>query len=377
MTITVRAHGAGSTGPVAAATVPNTVNSMTETHPFLNAGVGQPHSQSPVEEFGSPTATTAAIEAVSARLCAARDEVAKVIVGQRDLLDRVLLAAIGGGHLLIEGAPGLAKTRTVRSFARVLGGSWQRVQFTPDLVPSDLIGTRVWLPGEGRFSREIGPVATNFLLADEINRAPAKVQSALLQSMEEHQVTIGRETVTLPEPFVVLATQNPLESEGTYPLPDAQTDRFMFRVQVTYPSPEEELEILRRHLVSALEPAEVLSINELLEARSLARSISVPKEVAASIVELVNMTRHVGTHVASLEGLVTSGAGPRGSLALTAASQARALLHGRTEVTIGDVADLAVDALAHRVNLSYRAALDGVDQRRVMEQLVRRSGLRE
>ena len=322
------------------------------------------------------SATIERLEQTADTLRAARDEVSKVIVGQRDLLDRVLLAVIGGGHLLIEGAPGLAKTRTVRSFASVLGGSWQRVQFTPDLVPADVIGTRVWLPGEGRFAREIGPVATNFLLADEINRAPAKVQSALLQAMEEQQVTIGRETVELPDPFVVLATQNPLESEGTYPLPDAQTDRFMFRVQVTYPSPEEELEILRRHLVGSQDPAQVLGVPELIAARTLVRQVYVPKEVATRIVDLVNLTRHVSAVAPELEGMVVSGAGPRGSLALTAASQARALVQGRSEVSIGDITDLAVDTLAHRLNLSYRAPLEGLDQRSVMTTLVLKSGLR-
>jgi len=277
--------------------------------------------------------------------------------------------------LLIEGVPGLAKTRTVRAFAEVLGGSWQRIQFTPDLVPADLVGTRVWLPSEGRFTREIGPVSANFVLADEINRAPAKVQSALLQAMEEHQVTIGRETVPLPEPFVVLATQNPLESEGTYPLPEAQTDRFMFRVVVTYPSPAEELEILRRQLVGAGDPVRVLDVDALLAARRLSRSVYLPKEVAASVVDLCTMTRHAADHVPEFAGMVDAGAGVRGSLALCAAAQGRALLSGRDEVTRGDVADLALDTLSHRINLSYRAPLEGVTQRRVVQLLLERSGL--
>jgi len=315
------------------------------------------------------------LEATAARLLAARREVEKVIVGQGDLLDRMLLAILAGGHLLIEGVPGLAKTRAVRCFAQTVGGTWQRVQFTPDLVPADLIGTRVWLPGEGRFAREIGPVSANFLLADEINRAPAKVQSALLQAMEEHQVTIGRETVALPDPFLVLATQNPLESEGTYPLPDAQTDRFMFRVLVTYPTPAEELEILRRQLVGTEEPSGVLDVGFLLEARRLARRVYLPKEIGAAIVDLVNMTRDPARHRPELAGMVTAGAGVRGSLALAAAAQARALLQGRGEVNVGDVSDLAVDTVAHRINLSYRAPLEGMSQRHVMELLLERSGL--
>ncbi len=298
-----------------------------------------------------------------------------MIVGQRELLDRVLVAILAGGHLLIEGVPGLAKTRTVRCFAEVLGGSWQRVQFTPDLVPADLIGTRVWLPSESRFTREIGPVSANFVLADEINRAPAKVQSALLQAMEEHQVTIGRETVALPEPFVVLATQNPLESEGTYPLPEAQTDRFMFRVVLEYPTPAEELEIIRRQLVPGELPSRCLDVAFLLEAQRLSRTVYLPKEVAAAAVDLVGMTRNAGTHLKELDGMVDAGAGVRGSLALTAAAQARALLEGRAEVHRGDLADLAVDVLAHRINLSYRAPVEGLTQRRVMQLLLERSGL--
>jgi MoxR-like ATPase len=345
----------------------------------------RPHS-SPESDLVVPAPVTAPfgtqevvdrsrLAAVSLDLLAARREVEKVIVGQRELLDRVLVAILAGGHLLIEGVPGLAKTRTVRAFAEVLGGSWQRIQFTPDLVPADLVGTRIWLPSESRFSREIGPVSANFVLADEINRAPAKVQSALLQAMEEHQVTIGRETVSLPEPFVVLATQNPLESEGTYPLPEAQTDRFMFRVGVTYPEPAEELEILRRQLVGTSDPVPVLDVPTLLEARRLTRAVYLPKDVAGAVVDLVVMTRRAGEHVPELDGMVDAGAGVRGSLALCAAAQGRALLHGRDEVARGDVADLAEDTLAHRINLSYRAPLEGVTQRRVVRLLLERSGL--
>ena len=343
----------------------------------------RPRSRPTVAEVTSPLPASdaapgelrPALEAAGERLRTARKEVEKVIVGQRALLDRVLLAILAGGHLLIEGVPGLAKTRTVRCFAEVLGGSWQRVQFTPDLVPADLVGTRLWLPSEGRFTREIGPVSANFVLADEINRAPAKVQSALLQAMEEHQVTIGRETVALPEPFLVLATQNPLESEGTYPLPEAQTDRFMFRVVLDYPSRAEELEIVRRQLVGTDPPSRLLDVAFLLEARALARRVYLPKDVAAAAVELVAMTRTAAVHVAELDGMVDAGAGPRGSLALTTAAQARALLDGRAEVTTGDLADLALDTLAHRINLSYRAPVEGLTQRRVMQVLLERSGL--
>lgn len=320
-----------------------------------------------------PTADELAVARFAELFLAARSEVEKVIVGQQQLLERVLVALLAGGHILIEGVPGLAKTRTVRTFAEVLGGSWQRVQFTPDLVPSDLVGTRVWLPGEGRFSLEVGPVNTNFLLADEINRAPAKVQSALLEAMEERQVTLGRETIRLPDPFLVLATQNPLESEGTYPLPEAQTDRFMFRVVVTYPTVEQELEVVRRALVGAALPQRLLRIEDVLEARRVCRSIYVPRDVAAAAVRIVSLTRP-GSGSPHTEH-VLAGAGPRGSLALVAAAQARALLHGRTAVALGDVVELAVDVLSHRVQLSHRAVLDGRDQRDVTMAIVESSGL--
>lgn len=303
-----------------------------------------------------------------------RHEVEKVIVGQPVLLERILLALLSGGHILIEGVPGLAKTRTVRTFAAVLGGSWQRVQFTPDLVPSDLIGTRVWLPGEGRFEFEIGPVSTNFLLADEINRAPAKVQSALLEAMEERQVTIGRQTVSLPDPFLVLATQNPLESEGTYPLPEAQTDRFMFRVCLEYPLKTEELEVLRRHIVGSAEPQPAMGVTDLLVARRAAKSVYVPRAVAESVIGLVNATR-AGSQHPSVSEFILAGAGPRASIALVTAARSRAFLHGRSEVTLGDVTDLAVDVLAHRIALSYKANLEGRSQRDVAFAVLERSGL--
>ena len=307
-------------------------------------------------------------------LAEVRREVEKVIVGQPVLLDRILLALLAGGHILIEGVPGLAKTRTVRTFASVLGGSWQRVQFTPDLVPSDLVGTRIWLPGEGRFDLEPGPVQANFLLADEINRAPAKVQSALLEAMEERQVTIGRQSVKLPEPFLVLATQNPLESEGTYPLPEAQTDRFMFRVTVDYPSPTEELEVLRRSIVGSEEPARIMDVAMVLAARRAASGVYVPRPVAESIVALVASTR-TGSQHGSVAPLLTAGAGPRASLALVTAARCRAFLHGRLSATLGDVSDVAVDVLSHRLTLSYKANIDGVTQRDVATTVLERSGL--
>lgn len=298
------------------------------------------------------------------------DEVRKVIVGQDRLLERILIAQLADGHLLIEGVPGLAKTRTVRAFSRVLGGDWKRVQFTPDLVPSDLVGTRIWQPGEGTFSTELGPLATNYLLADEINRAPAKVQSALLEAMEERQVTIGRDTYPLPKPFLVLATQNPVESEGTYPLPEAQTDRFLMRVVVDYPTKDAELEIIRRSLVGVDELSELANPDQLRTWADLRHRVAVPKDAAERIVDIVRLTREPGTTLADLDGTVALGAGIRGSLALVACAQARALIHGRNAVSIGDVRDLAVDVLAHRIVLSYQAIVDGVTQQDVVARVV-------
>lgn len=315
----------------------------------------------------SPNDTLAA---TSQTLTSVLDEVRKVIVGQDSLLERILIAQLANGHLLIEGVPGLAKTRTVRAFSQVLGGDWKRVQFTPDLVPSDLVGTRIWQPGEGNFTTELGPLSTHFLLADEINRAPAKVQSALLEAMEERQVTIGRETFPLPHPFLVLATQNPVESEGTYPLPEAQTDRFIMRVVVQYPSKDAELEIIRRSLVG-VEDLEVLASPEQMhEWEKLRHNVTVPKAAAERIVDIVRLTRDPSELIPELAGSVTLGAGIRGSLALVACAQARALLHGRDTVTLGDVHDLAIDVLAHRIVLTYQALIDGLTQQDVVEQVV-------
>lgn len=298
------------------------------------------------------------------------DEVRHVIVGQDRLLERILTAQLADGHLLIEGVPGLAKTRTVRAFSRVLGGGWKRVQFTPDLVPSDLVGTRIWQPGEGTFSTELGPLATNYLLADEINRAPAKVQSALLEAMEERQVTIGRDTYPLPKPFLVLATQNPVESEGTYPLPEAQTDRFLMRVVVDYPTKDAELEIIRRSLVGIEELRELATTEQLRNWAELRHNVTVPKEVAERIVDVTRLTREPGAVLDDLQDAVTLGAGIRGSLALVACAQARALIHGRNAISIGDVHDLAVDVLAHRIVLSYQAVVDGVTQQDIVSRVV-------
>jgi MoxR-like ATPase len=288
-------------------------------------------------------------------------ECKRVIVGQDAMLERVLVALLTGGHVLLEGVPGLAKTLTVRTLAEVLGGSFSRVQFTPDLVPADLVGTRIWQPDHGTFSTELGPVFANLLLADEINRAPAKVQSALLEVMQEHQVTIGGTTHPVPSPFLVLATQNPIESEGTYALPEAQVDRFLFKLLVDYPSTHDEVAVVERMVTPPPPPREVMHVEDLLRFREAVREVYVDRDVTAYAVRLVDATRHPERHgVAELEPLIEFGASPRASIGMVQSAQALALLRGRTHVTPTDVRDLAPDVLRHRLVLSYDALADGV-----------------
>ena len=288
-------------------------------------------------------------------------EVKRVIVGQDAMLERLLVALIAGGHVLLEGVPGLAKTLTVRTLADALGGTFSRVQFTPDLVPADLVGTRIWRPDSGDFQTELGPVFANLLLADEINRAPAKVQSALLEVMQEHQVTIGAHTYRVPEPFLVLATQNPIESEGTYALPEAQIDRFMFKLLVDYPAIEDEVSVVRQQAGGAAAVREVLSPEELLRFRAATTEVHVDRLVATYAVHLVDATRNPAAHgLADVAPLVQFGASPRASIALVRSAQALALLRGRAHATDQDVLDLAPDVLRHRLVLSYEALADGV-----------------
>jgi MoxR-like ATPase len=288
-------------------------------------------------------------------------ECKRVIVGQDAMLERVLVALLTGGHVLLEGVPGLAKTLTVRTLAQVLGGTFSRVQFTPDLVPADLVGTRIWQPDRGEFRTELGPVFTNLLLADEINRAPAKVQSALLEVMQEHQVTIGGETFKVPAPFLVLATQNPIESEGTYALPEAQVDRFLFKLLVDYPTVDDEIAVVDRIVAELPTPREALQVEELLDFRKAVRDIYVDRGVMAYAVRLADATRHPERHgLADLAPMIEYGASPRASIGMVQAAQALALLRGRTHATAGDVRDLALDVLRHRLVLSYDALADDV-----------------
>ncbi len=289
-------------------------------------------------------------------------EVKRTIVGQDMLLERMAVALLSGGHLLVEGVPGLAKTLAVRSLADAIGGQFQRIQFTPDLVPADLVGTRIFHQSSGEFQTVLGPVFANLLLADEINRAPAKVQSALLEVMQERQVTIARETFPMPRPFLVMATQNPIESEGTYPLPEAQVDRFMMKVVVGYPSISEEHAIVGRSLRPAEVVQAILSPEDLIRMQAAAAEVYVDPAIVDYAVRLVTATRKpVAAGLADLDRYVTFGASPRASIALVLGARALAYLRGRAWVLPQDIDELALDVLRHRVVLSYEALADGVD----------------
>ena len=293
---------------------------------------------------------------------AALFELKRVIVGQEELLERALVALLAGGHVLIEGVPGLAKTLTVKTLADVLGGTFHRVQFTPDLVPSDLVGTRVYRPSAETFDTELGPVFCNFLLADEINRAPAKVQSALLEVMQEQQVTIGARTFAVPDPFLVLATQNPIESEGTYPLPEAQVDRFMLKVVVDYPAAADELTVVQRALADPPALRQVLTVEELHGLQRRVRDVYVDPAVARYAVAITVGTRRPDElGLRDLVPYVAFGASPRGSINLVLGARALALLRGRDYVLPQDIRELAKDVLRHRIVLTYQALAEEVD----------------
>jgi len=315
----------------------------------------------------------AEISEARATLETAMFEIKRVIVGQENMLERVLIALLSHGHLLIEGVPGLAKTLTVKTVADVLGGTFQRIQFTPDLVPADLVGTRIYRPDTGSFDTETGPVFCNFLLADEINRAPAKVQSALLEVMQEHQVTIGHNTFKVPNPFLVMATQNPIESEGTYPLPEAQVDRFMLKVVVDYPTPAEEMSVVHRSL-GDLEPVQrVLPIEKLLHYQELAANVYVDRAVAEYAIGLVNATRHPEQYgLDRHRAHIAFGSSPRGSINLVHAGRALALLRGRRYVLPQDVQELTKDVLRHRMVLTYQALAEGVTSDTILDAIVQR-----
>ena len=287
-------------------------------------------------------------------------EIEKVVVGQRNLLERLLIGLLCDGHLLLEGLPGLAKTTAVKTLAGAIRTTFQRIQFTPDLLPADILGTQVYRPDNGSFEIKKGPVFHNIILADEINRAPAKVQSALLEAMQERQVTIGETTFQLDRPFLVLATQNPIEQEGTYPLPEAQIDRFMLKIKVDYPSAEEEKEIMARVCVGVAEKVNgVVEVSQIESARETMRSIHMEEKIVDYIVRISRATRNSEDLGLEIGPMITYGASPRASIWLGLASRAHAFLNGRGYVTPQDVKSMAPDVLRHRIILSYEAEAEG------------------
>ncbi len=300
-----------------------------------------------------------------------REQIGTVIVGQRYLVDRLLVGLLANGHVLLEGVPGLAKTLAVKTLAQAIDASFRRLQFTPDLLPADLVGTMIYNPREGSFTTKRGPVFAHVILADEINRAPAKVQSALLEAMQEHQVTIGDETHLLPEPFLVLATQNPIEQEGTYPLPEAQVDRFMLKLKIGYPTREEERQILDRMATThAPAPATpVVGTQEILAARALVDQIYLDDKIKEYIIDLVFATRDPAAYKLDLKPLIEYGASPRATLYLTLAAKAHAFLQGRGYVTPQDVKSIGPDVLRHRVIVTYEAEAEEIDSDEVVRRI--------
>ena len=302
---------------------------------------------------------------------ALRQEVGRVVVGQSYMVDRLLIGLLSGGHILLEGVPGLAKTTTVQSVAEAIHTGFKRISFTPDLLPADVIGTQIYQPEKGGFTIKQGPVFTNILLADEINRAPAKVQSALLEAMQERRVTIGERGFELPDPFLVLATQNPIEQEGTYPLPEAQVDRFMLKLNVGYPTRDEEREILRRSIEGFPELEPVISPEHLQQARDAAAKIRFDDKLYDYILDLVRATRDpVAAGVRDVAGLVGFGASPRATIALQAAARSHAFLAGRAYVNSADVKTMAPDVLRHRVLLTFEAEAEEVDSDEVIARIL-------
>jgi MoxR-like ATPase len=305
------------------------------------------------------------------RLEQALFEIRRVIAGQDQMLERVLICLLTGGHLLIEGVPGLAKTLTVKTTADVLGGTFNRIQFTPDLVPSDLIGTRIYRADNATFDTELGPVFCNFLLADEINRAPAKVQSALLEVMQERQVTLGHTTHLVPDPFLVMATQNPIESEGTYPLPEAQVDRFMLKILVDYPLHDEELTVIQRSLAAPPQLAQMLSIDELRTVQAGVRDIYVDPGLVSYALQLATATRRPDAFgLPDLARFISFGASPRGPISLIHAARGLAVVRGRDYVLVQDVQELTKDALRHRLVLSYEALAERRSADSILDEIV-------
>jgi len=312
------------------------------------------------------------VRAASAWVTPLRQQIGRVIVGQHRLVDRLLIGLVTNGHILLEGVPGLAKTLAVKTLAAATQVKFQRLQFTPDMLPADIVGTMIYNPRDGSFSTKHGPIFANLILADEINRAPAKVQSALLEAMQERQVTLGDETYQLPDPFLVLATENPLEQEGTYPLPEAQVDRFMLKVILDYPNRTEEIAI--QEAMSTSEPSwnvePVISGEDIIRARRVVNTIYVDEKVKHYIVDLVLATRDPLPYKIDLNGYVQCGASPRATINLTLAARARAFLQGRGYVTPQDVKDLVFDVMRHRVAVSYEAEAENITSEHIIQKIV-------
>jgi MoxR-like ATPase len=313
------------------------------------------------------------IERAGAVLVKVREEVGRALVGQREMVDRLLVGLLTGGHVLLEGVPGLAKTLAVKSLADSLTLKYRRIQFTPDLLPADLTGTLIYNPRDGSFTAKRGPLFAHIVLADEINRAPAKVQSALLEAMQEKQVTLGDHSHPLEEPFLVLATQNPIEQEGTYPLPEAQSDRFMLKVRVGYPERQEEKEILRRAGLAALPQLQSQASREdVLEARDALGAVYVDDKIQEYVLDLVAATRRPKDFGLPLDQLVAFGASPRATLFMVRGAQALALMDGRAYVLPEDVKRIAPDVLRHRIHVSYEAEAEGVDGEEIARRILER-----
>jgi MoxR-like ATPase len=311
------------------------------------------------------------IQKQSAFIQDAQAEISKRIVGQKVLIERLIIGMLTGGHVLVEGLPGLAKTSTIQALSECLNASFHRIQFTPDLLPADVIGTLIYNPASAEFSVKKGPIFANIILADEINRAPAKVQSAMLEAMQEKQVTIGDTTYKLEEPFLVMATQNPVEQEGTYPLPEAQVDRFMLKVKVGYPDRESERAILEKVTESAPQDIKaVITPKDISEARQLVKMIYMDDKVKNYILDLVFATRDPKAHNVDLEGLIEYGASPRATIALSQASKAMAFIKGRGFVTPQDVKNIAHDVLRHRMHVTYEAEAEGLDADALVDRLL-------
>ncbi|MFQ6091097.1 MAG: AAA family ATPase [bacterium] len=311
------------------------------------------------------------IERESAFVEALYAEIGKVVVGQKYMVDRLLIGLLADGHVLLEGVPGLAKTMAVKTLSDAIRTKFQRIQFTPDLLPADLMGTMVYNQGTGQFAPKKGPIFSNLVLADEINRAPAKVQSALLEAMQERQVTIGETTFPLDNPFLVLATQNPIEQEGTYPLPEAQVDRFMLKLKITYPNKKEEREIMDRMTADSIPSAQpVIDPNSIIRARSLIKEVYIDEKIKNYIIDIVFATRNPESYgLDDLKGLIEYGASPRASIYLTAAARAHAFLRRRGYVTPEDVKSIGMDVLRHRIIVTYEAEAEEITPEDVVQKI--------